>query len=191
MDHKQKGIIFSAIIKLYIVIYIVIFVVGIMKLLSGLSPAECFWELILIFLMPVIGYFILHSRRRVYFPKSIAGLRVHPQRTRKALVGRIKAYILDSLQYAVVITALIFAMDLWDAHSDGSLANFGMNEWLDTAGIMLLQFAVFFAAYFAIDFVIYETKAKKYTEQKKRRKKREKEYKEKMKENIEDETNGF
>ena len=186
MDNKQRGIIYSAIIKMFIVIYLVVFVIGTVKLFRGYSPQECLPELLLIFLMPVIGYFFLHSRRRVYFPPSIAGLKVTPQQTMKALIGRIKAYVFDSLQYSIVIVILILTMDLWDAHSDGSLSRYGSKEWIDTAIRMLAQFMGFCAAYFAIDFVIYETKAKKYMKQKQRREQRKKKYREKMAETGEE-----
>ena len=172
MDKKQKDIIISTMIKTFIVIYIVIFVIGIVKLFRGYSPAECFWELLLIFIMPVAGYFFLTNRRKAYFPVRIAGLRVRPKQTRKALKGRIKAYILDSLQYAIVISLLIFCLDIWDAHSAGTLAGYGVQDWLGAVGRMLLQLMGFFAGYFAIDFVIYETKAKKYMEQRRRRERR-------------------
>ena len=180
MDKKQKDIIISTMIKTFIVIYIVIFVIGIVKLFRGYSPAECFWELLLIFIMPVAGYFFLTNRRKAYFPVRIAGLRVRPKQTRKALKGRIKAYILDSLQYAIVISLLIFCLDIWDAHSAGTLSGYGAQDWLGAVGRMLLQLMGFFAGYFAIDFVIYETKAKKYMEQRRRRERRKKKYREEL-----------
>lgn len=180
MDKKQKDIIISTMIKTFIVIYIVIFVIGIVKLFRGYSPAECFWELLLIFIMPVAGYFFLTNRRKAYFPVRIAGLRVRPKQTRKALKGRIKAYILDSLQYAIVISLLIFCLDIWDAHSAGTLSGYGVQDWLGAVGRMLLQLMGFFAGYFAIDFVIYETKAKKYMEQRRRRERRKKKYREEL-----------
>ena len=163
MDKKQKDIIISTMIKTFIVIYIVIFVIGIVKLFRGYSPAECFWELLLIFIMPVAGYFFLTNRRKAYFPVRI-----------------IKAYILDSLQYAIVISLLIFCLDIWDAHSAGTLAGYGVQDWLGAVGRMLLQLMGFFAGYFAIDFVIYETKAKKYMEQRRRRERRKKKYREEL-----------
>ena len=188
MDKKQKDMVFTAMIKMFIVIYIVVFTVGMYKLCSGVTPADCFWELVVIFLLPVIGYFVLHFRRKVYFPRSIAGLHVRSEGNGRAFCGRIRAYILDSLLYAVVITALVFAVDLWEAHSSGILAKFTRNEWLDMTKNMLLEFAVFFAAFFIIDLILYEIKAKKYREQKRRRKKREREYKEKMRETTKNET---
>ena len=187
MDKKQKDMVFTAMIKMFIVIYIVVFTVGMIKLCSGIPPADCFWELVIIFILPVIGYFVLHTRRKVYFPRKIAGLRVRPEGNARAICGRIKAYLLESLQYSVVIIALVFAVDLWDAHSKGALANYGLNEWIGISKNLLMECAVIFAGYFVIDLILYEIKAKKYREQKRRRKKREREYKEAMRATTENE----
>ena len=179
--------VFTAMIKMFIVIYIVVFTVGMIKLCSGMPPADCFWELVVIFLLPVIGYFVLHFRRREEYPRKIAGLRVRPAGTGRAFRGRIRAYFLDSLLYAVAMTALIMGVDLWEAHSSGILAHYARDEWLDRAKNWLLECAVFLAAYFVIDLILYEIKAKKYREQKRRRKKREREYKEAMRATTENE----
>ena len=186
MDQKQKSTIISAMIKMLVVVYIVIFIVGMVKLFNGSSPGQYILDLTVIFVTPVVAYFLLRSRRKVYFPTSIAGLAVSPEGTKKALIGRIRAYILDSLQYAVVVALFISGWDIWQAYRSGSLAGFGLTQWLDTAGAMLIQFMGFFAVYFAMDYIMYEFKASRYMQQQQKTEKREEKYKKMMEVNGED-----
>ena len=156
MDQKQKSTIISAMIKMTVVVYIVICIVGMVKLFNGSSPEQYLLELTVIFVTPVVAYFLLRSRKKVYFPMSIAGLPVRPDGTKNALIGRIRAYILDSLQYAIVIALFISGWDLWQTYRSGRLAGNGLTQWLDTAGVILIQFMGFFAVYFAINYTMFE-----------------------------------
>ncbi|MBQ1441450.1 MAG: hypothetical protein IIZ08_05975 [Clostridia bacterium] len=177
MDERQKNLIASAMAKVLVIVYIVVLIIGITKLIVSRSILSCLFELIFVTGVPVLVYIFIHSRKNVSFPTSIAGLAVKPDSNSRAFKGRIMAYIFDSLQYSSVISVFIFAMDIWNAHSDGSLAKFGVNEWLDSVGNMLIQFMILFAIYFAMDFFMFEFRAKKVREQKERKLRREKSYK--------------
>lgn len=180
MNKKQKNAIVIAMIKMLIMVYIVIFVIGMVKMLNGTRPEKYLPELTIIFVMPVIAYLLIRSREKFSFPMSIAGHSVKPDSTSSAFKGRIGAYILDSLQYAVVIALIIGGSDIFAAYRSGSLAEFGLNGWLDAIGAVMLQFMGFFAVYFAMDYFIYEFKAKKYRAQRRRKETRKKAYKDMM-----------
>ena len=186
LNKKQKNIIVIAMIKTLVVVYIVVFIIGMVKLLNGSRPEDYLLELMIVFLAPVIGYFFLRSRTKFSFPMSIAGLAVKPDATRRAKKGRIRAYILDSLQYAVVIALFIGGWDLLNAYRGGRLASFGLNGWFDAIGAILLQFTGFFVLYFAMNYLIYEYKAKKIRAPRTRKEKRKKAYKEIMEVKSED-----
>lgn len=168
MDERQKNIVISAMAKVLILVYIVLLILCVTKLVLTHSIFSCLFELIFIIAVPVLVIIYARGERRITFPMSIAGLAVKPENTQRALIGRLKAYIMDSLQYSVVVALLIGASDIWQAYRNGSLAGYGLNGWLDAIGTILVQFIGFFIAFFAMDYFMYEYKARKYSEQKRR-----------------------
>lgn len=177
MNSKQHNLISSTIVKILVVVYIVILVLGIVKFFRNYRLTDCVFELIFVIALPILGVLYIHQDNYVSFPMSIAGKAVHPDSTKKALTGRIMAYIFDSLQYSIVISVLISATDLWKTYKSGGLAHFGITDWLDSAGALLTQFVAFFALFFAMDYVMYEFKAKRYLKQQHRAEQRKKAYK--------------
>lgn len=168
MDERQKNIVTAAMAKVLIIVYIVILIACVTKLILTHSILSCLFELIFLLAVPVLVIIYARGERRATFPQSIAGLAVKPDSTQRALIGRLKAYILDSLQYSVVVSLFIGVSDIWQAYRSGSLAGYGLNGWLDAIGTVLVQFMGFFIVFFAMDYFMYEYKAKRYSEQKRR-----------------------
>ena len=174
MDEKQKEIVTSAMAKVLAIVYIVILVIGITKLIACRSIFGCLLELIFIAAVPILVYLFARSRKKVSFPMSIAGQEVRPDGTKNALIGRIRAYILDSLQSSSVIALFIGISDIWQAYRAGSLT--GLGDWFDAIGSILLQFIAFFIVFFAFNYFIYEYRAKKAREYLLQKEKRAKAY---------------
>ena len=164
MNETQKEIITSAMAKALAIVYIVIFIIGLTQLITYRSVTGCLFELLFIIAVPLLVFLFARSRDKISFPAAIAGLAVRPDNTRKALTGRLRAYIFDSVSFAAVIALFIGISDIWQAYRGGSLTRLG--NWLDSIGSVLVQFLIYFAAFFIFDYFLYECKAKKNREQK-------------------------
>lgn len=177
MDERQKNMIATAFAKVLVIVYIALFVIGAAKFAASGSISACLPELIFIIAVPILVVLFLRGSGKASFPMSIAGMAVDPDGSKPALLGRVRAYILDSLQYSLIVAAFICLMDVKDAYSAGILADAGFNGWMDMFGKALVQFIGFFVIYLAMDFGIYEYKAKRFREQQLRREQRKSDYK--------------
>ena len=172
MNEQQKNIVFPAITKVLFIVYATLLYVGAVKCITSRSLRNCLFELILVIAIPAVLFLLFSGRKKVDFPKTIAGRKVRPDATRKALNGRLRAYIRDSLTYAVVSAAFIAVSDVWQAFSEGRLAAFGAQGWLRETGSFLLYWVLFLISFLACDFLIYECIARRVREQRRRRKER-------------------
>ena len=92
---------------------------------------------------------------------SLAGLAIFPDRTKQAKLGRVKAYLLDSLGFSAAMAGIQLIFTLWDKFQTGTLEfNF---EVIVNYGIGLLgEFALCFIVFFIMDYIMYEHKSKRY-----------------------------
>lgn len=174
MNKRQKEIIASALVKVLAIVYIVIFIIGFAKIIANGSLTGSIPEIIFLIAVPVLVFLFTRSLKSIRFPTRIAGMEVRAEGTKNALIGRIQAYILDSLPLAIVTALFIGVSDMWQAHREGRMTRLG--SWLDAIGSMLVEWIVFFIAFFAIDYFMFEYKARKYREQQQRREKRKQAY---------------
>ena len=187
MDERQKSIIYSAMAKVLVIVYIIVCIVGISKFIVSRSVSGCIFELIFVIAVPVLVLLFSRGKKKATFPISIAGLEVRPYGTRKALRGRIRAYLLDSLEYGAAVAFFIAVSDIWQAYSDGALRNSVFSEWMTEIASVLLQFFIFFLTFFALNYCVYEYKAKKVRDQSKRKQDRAKAYETMIGESASDE----
>lgn len=185
MDERQKEIVTSAMAKVLAIVYIVILIIGITKLIAYRRIVSCLFELLFIIAVPILVYLFARGQRKARFPMTIAGMEVYPDGTNNALIGRLKAYMLDSLQFGGVIALFIGISDIWRDYRGGHLTHLG--SWLDAIGSMLVQFLIYVIVFFALDYLLYEYKARKYREQQRQKEQRIKEYEAMMENNDENE----
>ena len=140
MNKKQREMVVSAMAKTLVIIYAVILIIGIAKAAAARSITAGFLELIFAVAVPILVYLFVRGRKKVTFPMTIAGMEVRPESSRKALRGRLRAYIRDSLPYAGAAALFLGAADIWQAGSSGTLAGWGLSGWLDILGSVLVEY---------------------------------------------------
>lgn len=177
MNKRYNGIIDSAAAKILAVVYIAILIVGISRFMIRFYLTDCLFELIFAVAVPALVVLYVRKSRHPSFPMTIAGQEVHPNNTRKARLGRITAYVFDSLQYTVVICGMITLIDFFSSLFSGGMQNFGITPFFKAIGGLFLQAIGFFCAYFVIDFLMYEIKADKYLKHQTMIEQRKEEYK--------------
>lgn len=163
MDERQKNNMNSAMAKVLIMVYIAVVVFGVFRFLQNFDIMDCIFALVIAIAVPILV--LLFSRNKVKkatFPMILAGLAIFPDRTRKAKIGRIKAYALDSLSFAAIFTVLQVLFDLWEKYQANTLSFEDFNEILNYAAGFIGGLLLFFVVYFITDYIMYEHKSRRY-----------------------------
>lgn len=163
MDERQKNNMDSAMAKVLIMVYIAVVVFGVFSFLQNFDIMDCIFALVIAIAAPILVLlFSRNKRKKATFPMTLAGIAIFPDRTRKAKVGRIKAYVLDSLRFAAIFTVLQALFDLCEKYQAETLLFSDLDVILNYVMGFILEFLLFFAAYFITDYVMYEYKSKRY-----------------------------
>lgn len=163
MDERQKNNVSSAMAKVVIVVYLLVVAYGLLKFLNSFDITNCIFELVVAVAAPILVLiFSRNKKRRTTFPMSLAGLAIFPDRTKKAKIGRIRAYLLDSLTFSATIAAIQAIFGLWDKIQAGTLALMTFEGVVDYGVGLLGEFAIAFVVFFIMDYIMYEHKSKVY-----------------------------
>ena len=148
--------------KVLVVVYVLVAAYGLLKFLQNFNIMDCIFELIVAIAVPILVLiFSRNKKKKATFPMSLAGLAIFPDRTKQAKLGRVKAYLLDSLGFSAAMAGIQLIFTLWDKFQTGTLEfNF---EVIVNYGIGLLdEFALCFIVFFIMDYIMYEHKSKRY-----------------------------
>ena len=162
MDERQKGVVTTAMAKVLVITYAVIAVYGLLVFLTTSDIRAWLPALIILVAVPILVWIFTRNRKNTTFPMSIAGLAVLPDRTREAKIGRVKAYALDSLQYALIMMGIQAVTILWMLFQTDGIATITMKDIGQILLELLNIFATFFVTFFVMNYVIYEIKSRRY-----------------------------
>lgn len=162
MDERQKNNVSLAMAKVLVVLYLLIVVWGLLKFLQNFNIMDCIFELIIAVAVPMLVLILSRNKkRRTTFPMTLAGLAIFPERTKEAKIGRVKAYLLDSLGFSAVMSGIQVIFTLWNKFQAGTL-EFNFDGVLNYGIGLIGEFVLYFAVFFIMDYIMYEHKSKKY-----------------------------
>lgn len=162
MDERQKSAVSAAMAKVLVILYIGVVIVGVMKFVTNFRIVDCLWEMATAVAVPLLVLLFTHRRKRTVFPMSLAGLAISPDRTKEAKRGRVKAYLLDSLQFSLTMTAIQVVWAAWQALRANGMR---LSVWSDVLRAIpqwLGDCGVCFIVFLALDTVLYEWKSRRY-----------------------------
>lgn len=166
MDERQRNNVNSAMAKVLVLMYIAIVVFGVIKFFQNFNIMDCIFTLVVVIAVPLLVLiFLRNKKRKVNFPMTLAGVEVFPDRTKKAKIGRIKAYLLDSLSFSIIFAVIQIVIDLFERYQAKTLSLLNFDEIVNYSAGIAGSFFLFFAVYFIADYVIYEGKSKCYCKQ--------------------------
>jgi hypothetical protein len=149
--------------KVLILVYIAIVVFGGFRFLQSFKITDCIFELAVAIIVPILVLiFSRNMKKKTVFPMTLAGLAILPDRTKEAKIGRVKAYLLDSVKFAVVFAALNVGVDLINKYQNETLQFTNFGDIVNCGAIFLGDLALFFVVCFVMDYIIYEHKSKMY-----------------------------
>lgn len=163
MDERQKNNINSAMAKALVVLYVAVVIFGILSFLLKFNITVCIFSLVVAIAVPLfVLIFSRNSKKKATFPMTLAGLVIYPNRTKKAKIGRIKAYALDSLGVTTIFILIRVIFDLQEKYRLKTLSFMNFDEILNYAAAFIGEMILFFTVYFITDYIVYEYKSKKY-----------------------------
>ena len=162
MDERQKSVVTTAMAKVLVILYALVAVYGVLVFLTSSDIRDWLPALIIVVGVPILVWLFTRKRKNTTFPMSIAGLAVLPDRTREAKIGRVKAYALDSLQYALMMMGIQAVTILWTLFQTDGIAAITMKGIGQILPELLNIFASFFVTFFVMNYVIYEIKSRRY-----------------------------